>query len=43
MTSILVFDLETIPDVAGIRRIYDVPAGVSDAGVLDWFAQQRRA
>ena len=40
---ILVFDLETIPDVAGIRRVYDIGAGVADAGVLDWFSQQRRA
>ncbi|HSV18569.1 MAG TPA: 3'-5' exonuclease [Casimicrobiaceae bacterium] len=43
MTPILVFDLETIPDVAGIRRIYDIAPGVTDAGVQDWFAQQRRA
>jgi predicted PolB exonuclease-like 3'-5' exonuclease len=44
MTSpILVFDLETIPDVAGIRRINDIPASMPDDGLLDWFAQQRRA
>ena len=30
MTPILVFDLETIPDIAGIRRVYDVPAAASD-------------
>jgi predicted PolB exonuclease-like 3'-5' exonuclease len=39
----LVFDLETIVDVAGIRRINDIPATVSDADVRDWFSQQRRA
>jgi len=43
MTPILVFDLETVPDVDGIRRINDIPATVADAGVLDWFTQQRRA
>jgi predicted PolB exonuclease-like 3'-5' exonuclease len=43
MTPILVFDIETVPDVAGLRRARDVPADLSDAGVLDWSAQQRRA
>jgi predicted PolB exonuclease-like 3'-5' exonuclease len=43
MTPILVFDLETVPDVAGIRRVHDIAASVPDAGVLDWFSQQRRA
>ncbi|HEY7787207.1 MAG TPA: 3'-5' exonuclease, partial [Casimicrobiaceae bacterium] len=43
MTPLLVFDIETVPDVAGIRRIHDIGAGVDDAGVLDWFLQRRRA
>jgi len=44
MTPILVFDIETVPDVAGIRRIYsDLPAQLDDAAVLEWFAQNRRA
>ncbi len=43
MTPILVFDIETVPDTAGLRRARDVPADLSDAGVLDWYAQQRRA
>jgi len=43
MTPILVFDIETVPDVAGIRRVYDVPSELADADVLAWFAQQRRA
>ena len=42
MTPILVFDIETIPDIAGIRRIHDVPAAVSDVGVMTWFNQKRR-
>jgi 3'-5' exonuclease len=43
MTPVLVFDIETIPDVGGIRRVHDVPASVDDAGVLAWFSQRRRA
>ena len=43
MTPLLAFDIETVPDVAGIRRVYDIGAGVDDAGVLDWFLQRRRA
>jgi predicted PolB exonuclease-like 3'-5' exonuclease len=43
MIPLLVFDIETVPDVAGIRRINDIGGQVDDAGVLDWFAQRRRA
>jgi 3'-5' exonuclease len=43
MTPILAFDIETIPDVAGIRRAHEVPAEVGDDGVLDWIVQERRA
>jgi predicted PolB exonuclease-like 3'-5' exonuclease len=43
MAPILVFDIETVPDVAGIRRAHVVPPEVADAGVLAWFAQKRRA
>jgi len=43
MTPLLVFDIETVPDVDGIRRIHDIGSGVDDAGVLDWFVQRRRA
>jgi hypothetical protein len=43
MTPLLVFDIETVPDVAGIRRIHDIDASVDDAGVLAWFLQRRRA
>ena len=43
MTPILVFDIETVPDVAGLRRARDVPAGLPDAAVLEWVLQQRRA
>jgi len=43
MTPVLVFDIETIPDVAGLRRVHDAPDSVDDAGLLEWVAQQRRA
>jgi predicted PolB exonuclease-like 3'-5' exonuclease len=43
MTPTLVFDIETIPDIAGLRRIHALPAELGDADVLDWALQQRRA
>jgi predicted PolB exonuclease-like 3'-5' exonuclease len=43
MAPILVFDIETVPDVAGLRRARPVPAELSDAAVLDAYTQQRRA
>lgn len=33
MIPVLVFDIETIPDVAGLRALNDFPAGLSDAEV----------
>lgn len=43
MPPILVFDIETVPDVAGLRRVHDLPVTLSDADVRAWHAQQRRA
>ena len=43
MTPILVFDIETVPDVEGLRRVNNVPATLSDSAVLDWASQRRRA
>src|SRR5215472_9507357 len=43
MTPTLVFDIETVPDVAGLRRVNELPASLTDADVLDWALQQRRA
>jgi 3'-5' exonuclease len=43
MTPILVFDIETVPDIAGIRRVHDVPSELGDTDVHAWFVQQRRA
>ncbi|MFL6704853.1 MAG: 3'-5' exonuclease [Paraburkholderia graminis] len=42
MTPILVFDIETIPDVAGIRRLEDLPATMSDAEVAEHAFAARR-
>jgi predicted PolB exonuclease-like 3'-5' exonuclease len=42
MTPILVFDIETVPDVAGLRRVHALPAALSDAAALEWAIQQRR-
>ncbi len=33
MATVLVFDIETIPDVAGLRRLEDLPDSMSDAEV----------
>ena len=43
MTPILAFDIETVPDLAGLRRVHAVPAPLSNEAVLDWVTQQRRA
>jgi len=42
MTPILVYDIETVPDIAGLRRAHAVPAALSDAAVREWAVQQRR-
>jgi predicted PolB exonuclease-like 3'-5' exonuclease len=43
MKSTLVFDIETIPDVAGLRRLHDLDTGISDGEVAELAFQQRRA
>jgi predicted PolB exonuclease-like 3'-5' exonuclease len=43
MTPILVFDIETIPDCPGIRRLYDLPADLADQEVAEVAFQKRRA
>jgi 3'-5' exonuclease len=42
MTPILVFDIETIPDVDGIRRLEDLPADLSDVEVAEFAFAARR-
>jgi predicted PolB exonuclease-like 3'-5' exonuclease len=43
MTPVLAFDIETIPDVAGIRRLHDLPADLPDHEVAEVAFQKRRA
>jgi len=43
MQAVLAFDIETIPDCAGIRRLYDLPEALPDAEVAEVAFQKRRA
>ena len=43
MTPVLVFDVETIPDCAGIRKLYELPADLPDYDVAEIAFQKRRA
>ena len=43
MTPVLAFDIETIPDTAGIRKLHDLPADLSDNEVAEFAFQKRRA
>jgi 3'-5' exonuclease len=43
MTPTLVFDIETVPDIAGLRRLHNLPAALDDTGVLVSATQSRRA
>ena len=43
MTPILAFDIETIPDIAGIRRLHDLPSDLPEAEVAEVAFQKRRA
>ena len=43
MKPVLVFDIETIPDVAGLRRLHDLDPALSDDEVAELAFQQRRA
>ena len=42
MTPILAFDIETVPDCEGIRRLYDLPADLADREVAEVAFQKRR-
>ena len=43
MTPVLVFDIETIPDVAGLRRLHGLGDALSDSEIAEMAFQQRRA
>ena len=42
MTTVLAFDIETVPDVAGIRRIHGLPDDLADREVAEIAFQIRR-
>jgi predicted PolB exonuclease-like 3'-5' exonuclease len=42
MTPILAFDIETVPDVAGMRRLYELPADLPEREVAELAFQKRR-
>jgi len=39
----LVFDLETIPDVAALRLLHELPDALPDEEVVEYAAQRQRA
>jgi len=42
VTPILVFDIETVPDAAALRTLWELDAGVSEAAVVELAMQRRR-
>lgn len=42
MTPVLAFDIETVPDCAGIRRLHELPEALSDMEVAEIAFQKRR-
>ncbi len=43
MSATLVFDIETIPDVAGLRSLHELDGALSDAEVAEYAFQKQRA
>lgn len=43
MTPVLAFDIETVPDTAGLRRLYGLGSELPDAEVAEIAFQQRRS
>jgi predicted PolB exonuclease-like 3'-5' exonuclease len=43
MTPVLVFDIETIPDIAGLRTLHELPATLPDVEVAEFAFQRQRA
>jgi hypothetical protein len=42
LNTVLAFDIETVPDCAGIRRLYDLPEDLPDGEVAEIAFQKRR-
>jgi predicted PolB exonuclease-like 3'-5' exonuclease len=43
MTPILAFDVETVPDIAGLRLLHGIDAQISDRDVAEFAFRERRA
>ena len=43
MTPVVVFDIETIPDIAGLRALHELPDELSDSEVAEYAFQKQRA
>ena len=43
MTPVLAFDIETVPDVEGLRRLHDIDSRVPDRDVAEFAFRERRA
>lgn len=43
MTPILAFDIETVPDIAGLRLLHDIEPGFGDNEVAEFAFRERRA
>jgi hypothetical protein len=43
MTPVLVFDIETVPDVPGLRRLHGLPDSLADTEVAELAFQKQRA
>src|SRR5512132_3368878 len=43
MTPVLAFDIETVPDVAGLRLLHEIDPQVPDRDVAEFAFRQRRA
>jgi predicted PolB exonuclease-like 3'-5' exonuclease len=43
VTPILAFDIETVPDIAGLRRLHGIDSQVSDRDVAEFAFRERRA
>src|SRR5678816_1091232 len=43
MTPVLAFDIGTVPDCEGLRKVHELPAELSDSDVAEVAFQKRRA
>ncbi|MCG9088942.1 3'-5' exonuclease, partial [Laribacter hongkongensis] len=43
MSPVLAFDIETIPDISGLRAVRQLSPDMPDADVAEWALQRQRA